>query len=335
MQCTNQLKQWSLACHNYHDTLQTFPPLGTRQVSWMVLLLPYIEQQSVTEMIAGGGTAASMDGTTPYAAGPPNDNSDMNYRPWRSKLPVRICPSDANSAEMSQDIPDRFPGTSSYRGCLGDCATNMSHMYAFDQEGSKMRGAFILPDGWTFGAITDGTSNTVFFGEVLIGSSSEPRSARSGIAYRSSGGNLDSPDRCLAALSSDRSQIRSDSNFNGLHWSGRRWSSPVLPYSGFTTAGSPNSVSCLTFISGAVNGNDGNAPIYPLSSNHTGGGNTAFGDGSVHFINNTIDVGSTNISVWHTANPAAAGGATQTYSQSPYGLWGALGTINCGEAKGL
>ncbi len=62
MKCTNNLKQWGLALHNYHEALQSFPVgalwtenngeatpklyKGTR-LSFYPLLLPYMEQQNI------------------------------------------------------------------------------------------------------------------------------------------------------------------------------------------------------------------------------------------------------------------------------------------------
>src|SRR6188474_2683919 len=47
MSCSNNLKQLSLALHNYEDTHKTLPPAGidSNQMSWTVLLLPYMEQK--------------------------------------------------------------------------------------------------------------------------------------------------------------------------------------------------------------------------------------------------------------------------------------------------
>src|SRR3954465_9737456 len=55
MQCSNNLKQMGLALHNYHDTRLVFPPGSATDAapwgtgggwgsSWMVFILPYIEQ---------------------------------------------------------------------------------------------------------------------------------------------------------------------------------------------------------------------------------------------------------------------------------------------------
>jgi hypothetical protein len=50
------------------------------------------------------------------------------------------------------------------------------------------------------------------------------------------------------------------------------------------------------------------------------------------FVNDTIDTGSLTVKVWHTINLLGNGQPEHGgYPQSPYGVWGALGTINCGE----
>src|SRR5438093_12254790 len=51
MSCSNQLKQLGLALQNYHDTYNAFPPArhaGGVNICWLVRILPYIEQGSVT-----------------------------------------------------------------------------------------------------------------------------------------------------------------------------------------------------------------------------------------------------------------------------------------------
>ncbi len=47
LQCANNLRQIGLAIHNYHDTNGALPPLyiaGDGHASWMVVVLPYLEQ---------------------------------------------------------------------------------------------------------------------------------------------------------------------------------------------------------------------------------------------------------------------------------------------------
>src|SRR5204862_395722 len=51
MSCSNNLKQFGLAMHNYHDTVGKFPYLrsggGQNRHTWAMLLLPYIEQDNM------------------------------------------------------------------------------------------------------------------------------------------------------------------------------------------------------------------------------------------------------------------------------------------------
>src|SRR5262245_5158643 len=55
-ECSNNLKQLGLACHNFHDVHGAFPPsrgadnFGT----WAVFLLPYIEQDNMYRLWNGG-----------------------------------------------------------------------------------------------------------------------------------------------------------------------------------------------------------------------------------------------------------------------------------------
>src|SRR5262249_37321280 len=50
LSCGNNLKQIGLAIHMFHDTNQAFPPAslgGDGEVSWAVLILPYLEQDNL------------------------------------------------------------------------------------------------------------------------------------------------------------------------------------------------------------------------------------------------------------------------------------------------
>jgi len=55
------------------------------------------------------------------------------------------------------------------------------------------------------------------------------------------------------------------------------------------------------------------------SSYHTGGVNVTIGDGSVQFISDTINSGTLTDTTTPTSGP------------SPFGVWGAMGSINGGE----
>jgi hypothetical protein len=325
MQCSNHLRQWGIATHNYHDTFDEIPPLGfnnwgTNDRNWMVLLCSFIEKQSITEMIQAGGTAASINGTQNYAPGV-SFSWDANYKPWTVPISIRLCPSDSNISRPASGLDT---GNSSYCANMGDCCHNLSNIVPTDPNGQKTRAPFIFITGRNFSFITDGLSNTILYSESLI-SSGTANNARGGIAFRTSG-DIPTPDACLLALQpGNRNQINS-TGYGGDTRRGRRWSSPAYCYTAFWTVMSPNSVSCITWGNNA----EANASVNVASSNHPGGVNTGLGDGSVKFVSDTVSVGTTSQSHWHTYNTAHG-----NFGQSPYGIWGAMGTVNGGESQGL
>jgi len=84
---------------------------------------------------------------------------------------------------------------------------------------------------------------------------------------------------------------------------------------GFTTVLPPNSASC-TFGNSYYGWSAVSATSY-----HTGGVNAGFTDGSITFVSETIDAGTMT--------------SGQGTDQSPYGVWGAMGSARGGESKRL
>lgn len=80
------------------------------------------------------------------------------------------------------------------------------------------------------------------------------------------------------------------------------------------TISPPNSPSC-------ENQDEGRANI-AVSSYHNGGANVVYYDGSVKFISETINCGSSS------GKPVKNG-------PSPFGVWGAMGSVNGGETESL
>ena len=81
--CLNNLKQISLAFHNYHDVHGTFPPAytidadGNRLHSWRTLILPYMEEQELYE---------SIDLTKPW-------DDPVNAKAHSTLIDSYLCPS--------------------------------------------------------------------------------------------------------------------------------------------------------------------------------------------------------------------------------------------------
>src|SRR5262245_20646590 len=56
MSCSNNLKQLGLACHNFHDTYNMFPPSRAADnfATWAVLIMPFMEQDNQYKAWNGG-----------------------------------------------------------------------------------------------------------------------------------------------------------------------------------------------------------------------------------------------------------------------------------------
>jgi len=301
--CSNNIKQWALGCLNYHDARREFPKLNNgNKVGWMVVVMPYVEEGWIAQMIGAGGTAASVNGTQSYTPGSAAIPFDSNYKPWMQNVAIRICLSDPQNNQTGG--PTYFTRPSSYRGSLGDYSGDFANSTYY----ANFRGAFRQDKAIRLKDITDGTSKTLLLGEMPICANGDTLNAKTAICV-----NASTPAGALAATNpADRTQLSSA----GMDWSGRRWNDALFVYSGFNSATAPNTPSCLGW------GNaDVNAGIMTLGSYHSGGGaQVALADGSVRLLSDMINTGDTTKAIWDVKTGA-----------SPYGVIGALGTISGGE----
>ncbi|NLF10019.1 MAG: DUF1559 domain-containing protein [Pirellulaceae bacterium] len=110
LQCNNNLKQIALALHNYHETNQTLPfgssystaATRTDAGTWASFILPYIEQQGVFDL---------LDFNYPMG-------DARNAAAAAIEIQTFACPSDPQSSEPILENRRWSPGTSEsgYRG---------------------------------------------------------------------------------------------------------------------------------------------------------------------------------------------------------------------------
>jgi hypothetical protein len=292
----------------------------------MVLLLPFIEQQSITAMIEAGGTACHSGGTYNYPAMTYPYPFDIEYVPWLTVFAVRLCPSDS---QMNREKTIYMPGPSNYRGCFGD---SVNRWNTDKNSLNAKRGVFKtytkevgcdpakfndgLNQGRDISEITDGLSNTLAFSEARI-------AAGKGDALSTTAPfknpNPQSPALCLTAIDpNNRTKFKTQyatEDYNGRRWcEGREWI-----YAACHTILPPNSPTCLFHWETTFSYE--RETMCTVSSYHSGGVNAAKADGAVFFVTNNINAGNQNGSPW------ASTGTSQ------YGIWGAFGSINGGETE--
>jgi len=307
LQCANNLKQLGIACHSYHDankhlffsrgvtntgTRSTNPIGNESTISGLVYVLPYIEQGPLFTQIS---SASVNGGTNVNPFGPPRD-FDW-YLPWRADIPVFKCPSSATGTNYSGDA--NFAGRRNYFLCFGDLIQN-------NHTSTLNRGIFGFNSQTKLTGITDGTSNTIMMCEVASNTSA---TGFQGQAANNRSGMDSNPSSCLATVTNGNYTVSVQSSrvMTSL------WHSGLSSFIGFNTVLPPNSPSCIN-----ENWGDGWG-LMSASSNHTGGVNCLMADGRVLFINNNINTGNLSASSINLSGP------------SPYGVWGALGTMSGAE----
>ena len=332
-QCSNSIKQFGLALHNYHDIFKVFPPRrgGTTsdinadpsriaanydRLSAFVALLPYIEQKPTADYLASGGTTSTGTKMPPGGPAAWYTSSLGTYAPWSTQIPMLLCPSD-------KVVTGGANAHNSYAFSLGDTiGGNVSingTTVVFNSATAVTRGIFGGSQrcvGMNF--ITDGTSNTIAMSERTTvgwynGKASSGEDVKTATVYNFPA-VINNPGSCYSqARAGSYVGVSIKSKFGSI------WTDGQAEVVGFNTVLPPNGPSCNNDSNSASA--DATGSVMPPSSNHPGGVNGAFADGSVRFINQNINCG-------NTAAPQVIAG------NSPYGVWGALGSISGREAVG-
>src|SRR5689334_8518185 len=99
-QCTNNLKQIGLAMHSYHDQVGTFPPgfKGVDWGTWLVWILPYIEQQPAFNAWNSVGDTRTDQG---IQQGMFRYGGVANTTVTERRYNTYLCPSDPNNENLA------------------------------------------------------------------------------------------------------------------------------------------------------------------------------------------------------------------------------------------
>jgi prepilin-type N-terminal cleavage/methylation domain-containing protein/prepilin-type processing-associated H-X9-DG protein len=285
MQCGNKLKQIVLAMHNYNDTYKTLPPAWITAVppgvtnitglpaandwpcwSWGAMILPFLEQRPLHTQLTVGNPlhleqARLISVNTTNILQKKMDGflcPSMNSLPLNDHFARRIGPGNAqvpNNIVHYTSTADYIVANSTYRSLeVGGPVIEVI----------VEQGAFIENRGREFAQIQDGTSNVIAVGERVWQFKTRPNP-------------LTSPNQPSILV------INGAANVFGIP---RRNDG----------ANNPQGEDMRTAVTGIgqprINLNDHGTRFWArrgFSSNHSGGAQFAYCDGSVHFLPETID----------------------------------------------
>ncbi len=357
MSCGNNFKQLGLALHNYHTAYNKLPLHGTgthpptmgenawvsrndcsnMRLSMLVGLTPFMEQQALWEqissplvqrtdgqMIAPGGLT-----TSPWPPMGPTPQQ-LQYPPWASDISTLRCPSDPGVG-----LPAL--GRTNYIACSGDSTIQSRQGYlnialnaqvpyiatAGTAQAARAAGRGVFFKGLQLGLrdILDGTANTVAMGEIATDLGDRDIRTIGSTQNANVDPFRDNPLQCrqtTPGIDPLRPKFWDPAtgvlgNTNGR---GYRWAEAFPDFGECQTILPPNTEMC------GMGGSDRNN-MASTSSRHQGGAHVLMADGAVKFITDSIEAG-------NSMNPmvrnGVATGNNVPGAQSPYGLWGSLGT---------
>jgi prepilin-type N-terminal cleavage/methylation domain-containing protein/prepilin-type processing-associated H-X9-DG protein len=329
MSCSNNMKQIGLGLHNYHDTFGRLPfreggtsgtadggSVGTvlqsnqNRASGFTMLLPFIEQAPLYDMISSPLTHNGV--VYPAFGDTPSDSSV--YPPWSFDIPTYLCP----SAPQTRLLGGGNFGLAHYGFSGGDSSMFITWIAPSNATSARTRLRGVMGyrmNNRKFRDIVDGLSNTIAMGENT--SSLGGRAILGGVARNQGNEVIDSPNTCLLRVDNvTREYAASVATVSVSR--GQRWAGGSVAYVVVNTILPPNSPSCST-------GTEFRSPgQYPMGSRHPGGVHILLCDGAVRFVSDSVDTG--NLSL---PSPDSSGSV-----RSPYGVWGALGSIAGSEVVG-
>jgi hypothetical protein len=333
---------------------------GSDRTRWstQVAVLPFIEQVSRYEAVQAvasnplgstvpydgvseGGAAVTGERTPPVHFQGDTEGARDLYAATGGIITEYLCPDDPNGAKPGRNGVAR----TNIMVCRGDGMD--ANQWASEEAGPNYkcgtRAAFSSHVPREFSFISDGTSNTIAASEGVTApfthDTGRPNNTVMGGAY--SWAAIPNPRSALAGSlvarsSSNRTLLNQTATNNVARlWRGQWFSYGVEMSTGFSTVLRPNDINL------AQDNETGGWGISAAQSYHTGGVNVLLLDGVVHFISEAIDNNNgchpgTNTPVTDNGGGWAAGGKTGTggmdaYGESPFGVWGQLGTPAAGE----
>jgi prepilin-type processing-associated H-X9-DG protein len=314
--------------HNYHTSIGAFPmgstiapqlnSPGLAQSIWsawsaQAQMLGYMEQGPLYNAcnfswaVLDGSNFGTAAGASAAASSTLQGASTYNLTVLYTNIASFVCPSDPFVGGGNQN-------NNSYSGSYGATTSGLYNWtagpgapYVDGESGADSTGVFTIGKSYGIQTITDGTSNTVAFAEALVGDGKGSEFAGQNPPSRYRGNYITgtvttaagaeevlnifsippliftSLSQCVAAFQTSMTAIQDDRGF--------RWCIGTTGWTMFNTVQVPNDSKYP--IGGCRDGGTpgqfpNNGFSYGASSNHPGGANVLFADGSCRFVKSTI-----------------------------------------------
>jgi prepilin-type N-terminal cleavage/methylation domain-containing protein/prepilin-type processing-associated H-X9-DG protein len=297
MQCSNNIKQMALACLSYQDTYQILPPASNFtsntdnskylkeanvRANWIILVLPYVGQQALFNEINGMLKQSGINVESNSATSKMDSNITMKSC-RETEIPSFLCPSDGNNRIKFESAKG-----SGFTGARCNYGANMGLDYAYN-----------LYSGWSNNLkhgvmgpgkcmkteeIIDGASNTIMLAELRAGVISID--CRGTWALGGAGPSSIAACGYMGDSKGPNSRNNAADDIYGCFKVEQIIDKDHLLILGMECSNSDS-----------AEAHNGQATSRSL---HPGGVQTAFCDGSVHWISDGISVGTseTDLGVW-------------------------------------
>jgi len=295
-QCSNKLKQCGLGMLNFQSARNVFPPsrywngdltktadangqtTSTNDYSALARILPFLDEENLAVYF---NPLSTEDQLMP-------DGTPVMFQ----QVTTFVCPTEPNNqgkytTTVTPPTPNSWP--SNY--CV-----NLGTWLVFDPTGkTQSLGSFVVNTPMGPRVFTDGLSKTLMFSEVKMWTSGYSTAP-------SATATLPTTTATICALGASATSISAGQALtaNSGH---TEWGDSKVKQTGFTTTFTPNTaVNCVNSADGAtydfdfVSQTEGQSATLPTfaavtsRSYHPNAVNVTFMDGSVHAINNDIDL---------------------------------------------
>lgn len=276
--CSNNLRQMALGTLNFESARNRFPAswklagdLSSGADGWSVQaqILPFLEQGNLFDKI---------DFNISYGSQQLIEINGQLQRLQATRIPTFMCASEINDEGRTKDgEPYHYPL---------NYGANAGTWFVFNPSSKQVgQGTLVTNRELNMSGITDGTSNTLFFGEVKAHNPYFRNAAMAGDVA------MPLDPHAVAGLGGDFKS----------HTGHTEWVDGRVHQSGFTATFSPNTM--VPYADGDhesdidwTNQQEGKSTTVQTfaavtsRSYHPAGVNTARADGSVHFTNDSIDI---------------------------------------------